>query len=108
MRSAMQRVGSATTHGPQAGVLSASGRRAVGRTAFPFVVVGVLWEMVAKLQFFPPRLLPSLEAIASTFVRLTVSGVLPHHAADTVLRLAAGFVLAAIIGTAVGIAMGRS
>jgi NitT/TauT family transport system permease protein len=33
--------------------------------------------------------------------------VLPHHAADTVLRLASGFALAAVIGVITGIAMGR-
>jgi ABC-type nitrate/sulfonate/bicarbonate transport system permease component len=28
-------------------------------------------------------------------VRLTVQGILPHHAAETLLRLAAGFAIAA-------------
>jgi len=82
--------------------------RAIARTAFPFVVVGALWEIVARLQIFPPRLFPALEVVASAFVRLTVSGVLPHHAFDTVLRLLAGFALAAIVGVAIGILMGRS
>jgi NitT/TauT family transport system permease protein len=81
--------------------------RAVARTAFPFLVVGALWEAVAHAGLFHPRLFPPLEAVASQLVRLTVSGVLPHHAADTLLRLAAGFVLAAAAGIAVGIAMGR-
>jgi NitT/TauT family transport system permease protein len=33
--------------------------------------------------------------------------VLPHHAADTLIRLAAGFALAAVAGIALGIVMGR-
>jgi NitT/TauT family transport system permease protein len=78
------------------------------RTAFPFLVAGGLWEIVARLQVFPPRLFPSLETIATAFVRLTVSGVLPHHAADTLLRLSAGFAIATIVGVAIGIVMGRS
>jgi NitT/TauT family transport system permease protein len=82
--------------------------RAIGRTAFPFAVVLALWEIVARLQIFPPRLFPSLGTIAAAFVRLTASGVLPHHAAGTILRLAAGFALAASIGIAIGIVMGRS
>src|SRR5262245_37970211 len=82
--------------------------RAILRTASPFVVVLTLWEMVARAQIFPPRLFPTLETIAAAFVRLTLSGVLPRHAADTVLRLMAGFALAAIAGIAVGIIMGRS
>ena len=69
--------------------------RAAARTAFPFIVVGALWELVARLAIFPPRLFPSLEVVASAFVRLTASGVLPHHVLDTLLRLAAGFALAA-------------
>jgi len=78
------------------------------RTAFPFLVVGSIWEVVARLQVFPPRLFPSLEVVAAAFVRLTASGALPHHALDTLLRLLAGFALAAIVGVAIGIAMGRS
>ena len=82
--------------------------RAAVRTAFPFLMVGALWELVAQLAIFPPRLFPPLELVASAFVRLTASGVLPHHALDTLLRLLAGFALAAVIGVAIGIVMGRS
>jgi NitT/TauT family transport system permease protein len=78
------------------------------RTAFPFLVMGALWEIVARLQVFAPRLFPSLETIASTFLRLTASGVLPHHAFDTLQRLLAGFALAAAAGVLIGIVMGRS
>jgi NitT/TauT family transport system permease protein len=82
--------------------------RAAARTAFPFVVVAALWELVARLAIFPPRLFPPLEVVVSAFVRLTASGALPHHALDTLLRLLAGFALAAMVGIAVGIVMGRS
>ena len=82
--------------------------RVVARTAFPFIVVGTVWEIVARLGIFPPRLFPSLETVASAFVRLTANGVLPHHVLDTLLRLAAGFALAAAAGMVIGIAMGRS
>jgi len=82
--------------------------RIAARTTFPFVVVGALWELVAHLKVFPPRLFPPLEAVAATFGRLTASGVLPQHAAGTLLRLVVGFALAAVLGVAIGIAMGRS
>jgi NitT/TauT family transport system permease protein len=81
--------------------------RAALRTAVPFAVVAGLWEAMAHAGLFHPRLFPPLEAVAAQLVRLTVSGVLPHHAADTLIRLAAGFALAAAAGIAVGIAMGR-
>ncbi len=57
---------------------------------------------------FPPRFFPPLETIAAVFVRLTLNGVLPHHALDTLLRLIAGFALAAVIGVTIGVLMGRS
>jgi NitT/TauT family transport system permease protein len=106
----MQSVGRAVARPSPSGYRSArrSRWRAAIETAFPFVVVGALWEIVARLGIFHPRLFPSLEAVAAAFVRLTASGVLPHHALDTVLRLLAGFALAAVIGVAVGILMGRS
>jgi NitT/TauT family transport system permease protein len=82
--------------------------RAAARTAFPFLVVGAAWEAVAHAGLFPPRLFPPLESVGAALVRLTASGILPHHVAETLLRLAAGFVLAALVGVALGIAMGRS
>jgi NitT/TauT family transport system permease protein len=82
--------------------------RAAAQTALPFLLVGALWEITAHLGIFPPRLFPPLEVVASALVRLTVAGILPHHAAETLLRLLAGFWLAAMVGVGLGIAMGRS
>jgi len=82
--------------------------RLVARSVFPFVVVGGIWEIVAWAGVFPHRLFPTLEEVAQTFVDLTFSGVLPHHAVETVLRLLAGFALAGVFGVMVGVLMGRS
>ena len=82
--------------------------RRVARNACPFVVVGAIWEIVAHLNIFPAQFFPPLEAVAAVFARLTLNGVLPHHAFDTLMRLCAGFALAAVAGVAVGIVMGRS
>jgi NitT/TauT family transport system permease protein len=82
--------------------------RRAAETALPFVVVGGLWETVAHAGVFPPRLFPPLEAVAAALVRLTVAGILPHHAAESLLRLLAGFALAAVAGVILGIAMARS
>jgi NitT/TauT family transport system permease protein len=79
----------------------------VWRNTFPFLVVGTIWEIVAKLGVFPRKLFPPLEEVAATFVRLTADGILPHHVLDTLLRLGAGFALAAVVGVVIGIAMGR-
>ncbi len=80
----------------------------IARTAFPFLVVALMWELTARSGIFPQRLFPPLEAVASALIRLTASGILPHHLTDTLLRLLVGFALAAIVGVAVGFAMGRS
>jgi NitT/TauT family transport system permease protein len=77
------------------------------RAAFPFAVVAAIWELVAHSGAFPPRLFPPLEEIGATLARLTVQGILPHHAAETVFRLAFGFAIAAALGVLVGILMGR-
>jgi NitT/TauT family transport system permease protein len=82
--------------------------RTIWRNAFPFLVVGAIWEAIAWAGVFPHRLFPPLEDVAASFVSLTISGILPHHAIDTVIRLLAGFALAAIDGVTIGIAMGRS
>jgi len=82
--------------------------RLVARNAFPFIVVFSLWEIVARAGIFPSKLFPSLVEVSQAFVRLTVSGILPHHVFDTILRLLSGFFLAAIVGVVLGILMGRS
>lgn len=75
--------------------------------AAPFVAVGSVWEMFARLGPFPPFLFPSVETIISTFVRLVSNGTLPLHALSTILRLILGFLLGAAAGVGMGIAMGR-
>ena len=91
-----------------AGAAGESRRRAIARNAFPFLVVALLWEITAHLGVFPRRLFPPLEEVAAAFVRLTEAGILPHHVLDTIIRLTAGFALAAVAGVAIGFAMGRS
>jgi NitT/TauT family transport system permease protein len=82
--------------------------RVIARNVFPFVVVGAIWEIVARAGVFPHQLFPTLEDVAISFVQLTVSGILPHHAIDTVIRLLSGFALAAVFGVGIGVLMGRS
>ena len=82
--------------------------RSVWRNVYPFLVVAAIWEIIAWTGVFPKRLFPSLETVAVTFYELTLSGILPKHVAQTVLRLFSGFAVAAVIGVAAGILMGRS
>ncbi|HEY2754336.1 MAG TPA: ABC transporter permease [Pseudolabrys sp.] len=82
--------------------------RVIARNAFPFVVVGAIWEIVARAHAFPEKLFPTLETVAGTFVTLTLNGILLHHTVETVIRLLSGFALAALFGVIIGVLMGRS
>jgi NitT/TauT family transport system permease protein len=82
--------------------------RLIARNFFPFAVVGAIWEMIAWAGIFPHRLFPTLEEVAASFVHLTATGILPHHAIETLIRLLSGFALAGILGVTIGVLMGRS
>jgi NitT/TauT family transport system permease protein len=77
------------------------------RAIFPFLVVGVAYEVFARSGIMKPVLAPSLVDVARTFERLVASGELPRHAAATVLRLGIGFFIAAAAGVALGTLMAR-
>ena len=70
-------------------------------------VVGLLaaWEIVGRLDvslFVPP-----VSGIARVWWDLLADGTLPGAAASSLLSLVKGFVPAAVLGVAVGLAMGR-
>src|SRR5262249_41019990 len=56
------------------------------------------WDVPPTLAISPPSLFPPLEEVAAALIRLTADGVLPHHVLDTLVRLLAGFALAAVAG----------
>ena len=100
-----------TTPGPFAAAPSAENSRwrVIWRNAFPFLVVGAIWEIVARLGVFPPQLFPSLETVAR--------GVLAAHRRTASCRITrsrrcCGCSPASrsprVIGVAIGILMGRS
>jgi len=72
------------------------------------VVVAALWQAFAWWGPFPPKLFPGIDKIASAFVRLIATGILPVHAAWTLGRLVVGFAIGAVAGVALGMVMGRS
>jgi NitT/TauT family transport system permease protein len=101
----------APAHLPTAGTPTHRGEsqwRIMAHTALPFLVVALAWEATAHASIFPRKLFPPLEDVAGALLRLTATGVLPHHVLDTFVRLLAGFALAAAAGVAIGFAMGRS
>jgi NitT/TauT family transport system permease protein len=75
--------------------------------AIPFLILGAVWEAVARSATFPEKLFPPLEVVGATLWRLMRTGVLWSATEGTLLRLGLGFLLAGAVGVAVGIAMGR-
>ncbi len=63
---------------------------------------------MAALVADNPRRLPSPAAVLAMLVELTVSGELLYHLGVTLARVAASFVIAMALGTALGVLMGRS
>lgn len=78
----------------------------LGVTALSLVALVALWQVVALLIASP--LLPGPPAVAAALERTAQSGALFFNIGITLARVAASFALAMIIGSAVGIALGRS
>ena len=66
----------------------------------------LLWQLGALIAD-DPRRLPTPGAVLHAIIAYTASGELPYHLSVTLLRVAASFVIAMAIGSAVGLAMGR-
>jgi NitT/TauT family transport system permease protein len=67
----------------------------------------LLWQLGALIAD-DPRRLPTPAAVLHAIIAYTASGELPYHLSVTLLRVAASFVIAMAIGSAIGIAMGRA
>ena len=67
----------------------------------------LIWH-VAALLAENDRLLPSPAAVAAVLAESIADGELPYHLGVTLARVAISFVLAMAIGSAIGLAMGRS
>jgi NitT/TauT family transport system permease protein len=75
--------------------------------ALSILLLLALWQ-AAALYADNPRRLPAPPAVLALMVELTLQGELLYNLGITLLRVAASFVVAMLIGTALGIAMGRS
>lgn len=69
-------------------------------------VVG--WQLFVDLRGIAPIYLPAPTAIAATLVQMSLDGSLAYHLGVTLLRIFAGFLLAAVTGVFLGVLMGMS
>lgn len=65
----------------------------------------VAWQIAASLA--NNRLLPTVAAVLRAMLQQTLSGALPWNLAISLGRVAAAFTLSMLLGSALGIAMGR-
>ncbi len=79
----------------------------IGLPVATFAVIAVAWQLFATYGGYSHKLVPGLGAIAAAFLRLSGNGIMLSATVATLYRLAGGFVIAAIVGVALGIAMGR-
>jgi NitT/TauT family transport system permease protein len=76
-----------------------------GQRVLSFAALLLLWELASLLV--DPRKLPSPQTVAGVLIDGIADGSLPYHIGVTLARVAVSFVLAMVIGVAIGIAMGR-
>ena len=72
--------------------------------AVSLIGLGLLWAFAATI--WPSHAFPPPSAVWRVFVHDTVSGELPFHLGMTLLRVAAAFILAMVVGTVIGILLG--
>ncbi len=84
-------------------------RRALslGLPLVTFAVIAVAWQLFVAYGGFSPKLVPGLPDIVDAFVRLAGNGIMWAATVATLYRLVAGFLIAAVVGVLLGIAMGR-
>jgi NitT/TauT family transport system permease protein len=83
--------------------------RAVAAAVIPLgslVAIGLAWALLA--DFADPRILPGPAAVARVVLREAAAGDLFFHLGMTLWRVAASFLVAMVVGGAIGLWLGRS
>jgi NitT/TauT family transport system permease protein len=78
----------------------------LGGTAL--VLLGLVWEAVARLGWVPALFLPAPTAVLAEAGRMAWSGELGRHVGVSLARVGIGFGLGAGVGTVLGLALGSS
>jgi len=72
------------------------------------VLFVALWEFLVRWQGIAPIFLPAPSSIAVYLWRMIADGSMEYHLGVTLLRIFAGFLVAAVTGVALGVLMGMS
>jgi NitT/TauT family transport system permease protein len=66
----------------------------------------LLWETASRLEIINPVLFPPFTSVVETIIRLTANGVLTKHIVISLSRAVSGFLIAALVGLPLGLALG--
>ena len=94
-----------------AGGKRANGIARLAERALPAATVVLFllgWEAFVRLRGIAPIYLPAPSVIAIYLWRMIADGTMEFHLGVTLLRIFAGFLVAAVTGVALGVAMGMS
>lgn len=72
---------------------------------WPVLVVALAWQLFAVSDIVPRVLTPTIQDIVLAMVRLDNQGILWVHVGSTLARMLGGFVIAAVVGSALGMSM---
>ncbi len=81
--------------------------RSAVRATITLIVFALVYEAIARSEYFPPVLMPTLSKIGSTLLAVLLDGSMLAHAASTMYRVMAGMALAVAVALPLGILMGR-
>ena len=87
--------------------LTMDNMRSAQRATVTLVLAALLYEAIARTDYFPAALMPTLPTIASTLMSTLADGTMVYHAVYTLYRVLFGFALAIVVGLPLGILMAR-
>jgi NitT/TauT family transport system permease protein len=94
-----------TSHEAQGGRRQRDKVLGLFHNVWPVLVVAVAWQLFAMSDIVPRVLTPTLGDIAGAILRLENQGTLWAHVGSTLARMFGGFAIAAVVGSALGMAM---
>lgn len=78
------------------------------RSVASVLLIVVVWEIVARLQIFPPLFLPAFSTVMLQLWEVTRDGSLATDLSISLSRAFVGLALATLIGVLLGVSMARS
>ena len=72
------------------------------------IIFLLAWELLVRWRGIAPIFLPAPSSVAIFLWRMLADGTMEYHLGVTLLRIFAGFVIAAVTGIALGVLMGMS